>query len=91
MQVFLHSRAEAGDARLRRAIERTAALVQSRFGRETGPEEAAADLPIQLPEIDTLDPESYAGAGVLARRLRRVIGVAGRVRRLGDLAQRPQF
>ena len=91
VQVFLHSRAEAGDARLRRAIERTAALVQTRFGRETGPEEAAADLPIQLPEIDTLDPESYAGAGVLARRLRRVIGVAGRVRRLGDLAQRPQF
>jgi uncharacterized membrane protein YccC len=86
VQVFLRVRADGRDTRLLQAIERAAALVQARFERDMPVDQASAEQPIQLPEIDALDPQSYEAAGVLARRLRRVIGVAGRVRMLGDLA-----
>ena len=82
VQVFVRSRAAPGDLRLARAVEASAHMVKARFALQLSDVRHEATLR----DVASLDIETYEGAGVLARRLRRVIQVAERVRKLGLLA-----
>jgi uncharacterized membrane protein YccC len=79
VQVFLRSRADRTDPKLVDALSRARKAVLNNLTREAPPAERAGSG--QLTEIDSLDRESYEGAGRLARRLRRVIQVAERARK----------
>ena len=75
VRVFLRSRADPNDRKLAAALDHARVAVEHRL---TGAEkEAEADRTVRL---DSLDAETYEGAGRLARRLRRLIQSAARVR-----------
>jgi hypothetical protein len=75
VRVFLRSRADLDDAPLAAALDHARVSVERRLAGAPVP----ADTSGPSVQIDSLDAESYVGAGRLARRLRRLIQAADRI------------
>ncbi|MDB5650465.1 MAG: hypothetical protein JWL62_1985 [Hyphomicrobiales bacterium] len=91
VQVFLRSR-DVRDPQLAEAVTRAGQVVDAQLEAALAGTRLAGGSydGVVLPDVDSLESETYEGAGRLARRLRRVIQVAGRVSRLGVSAGRPE-
>ena len=75
VRVFLRSRADLDDDELAAALDHARHTVEARLADVSG-QPVAISATVR---IDSLDPETYEGAGRIARRLRRLIQVAERI------------
>ncbi|MDB5593129.1 MAG: hypothetical protein JWM36_90 [Hyphomicrobiales bacterium] len=91
VQVFLRSR-DVRDPQLAEAVTRAGQVVDAKLEAALAGTRLASGSydGVVLADVDSLESETYEGAGRLARRLRRVIQVAGRVSRLGVTAGQPE-